>query len=716
MAKKFIKARYDANALTKRSSMLKKNVSGDDLRSERYASSNTIFTQPHFYSPLHTPQNWQIPSKRKEQYQWARFFFENEPKVGAAIQFYTEYPLQGFELQCGDIKIKKYFEQLVKKLDLEYWLPLISSEYFMLGDVFPFLGIECKKCGGTGVLEGERCDHEGGTFNKIVVLNPDWIEVKKSPLDDEPYIQLIPDEELKRVVMDKFPLEMYNRIPNHLRQMIISGQPIPLSNRAAYHLKHMPAPYGTYGSSIIRRLFKILAYKDRLMTANWIVAERLILPIRIVKIGNDDRPAGANDIANVQQQLAAVQNDPNLTLVTHHAFDYSFVGAQGSIVQLQAEYEMITKEILDGVMLPQAVLNAEMQGYQGVQIGAEILIKRLENWRGKLKRYIEDRIFLPEAKMQGFIDEEESKILGETIYKYPKIEWNDLNIRDDTQKKQQYLGLHDAGILSTQTLMEIFDLDYDQEIERRREEASIQMSLGGGQGMQGGGMGGMPPMGGGGMPPMGGGGMPPMGDMGGGMPGGDMGGMGGGMPGGDMGGGGMPPMGAPAAASSGGKIMKRKDKRKIEADADKNQQYVMPEQIELTSLERTLWKKLFNDPALNIPFQKFSQYQVHNHTGQAYRLDFAIPQLKIGIEVDGKIWHDNPEKKARDQNRDSKLAKRGWMVLRFSEDEIQSQIDEVTKTISNYVSVRTQQLKQPKKKASTVLNRIHKTLDSIGED
>jgi hypothetical protein len=42
-------------------------------KNAQYAGSNAnvIWTQPMFFSPLHTPQNWQIASKRKEQYQWS---------------------------------------------------------------------------------------------------------------------------------------------------------------------------------------------------------------------------------------------------------------------------------------------------------------------------------------------------------------------------------------------------------------------------------------------------------------------------------------------------------------------------------------------------------------------------------------------------------------------------------------------------------------------
>ena len=39
-----------------------------------------------------------------------------------------------------------------------------------------------------------------------------------------------------------------------------------------------------------------------------------------VSVGSESRPATKADIADVEKQLAAVANDPNLTIVTHHNF------------------------------------------------------------------------------------------------------------------------------------------------------------------------------------------------------------------------------------------------------------------------------------------------------------------------------------------------------------------------------------------------------------
>ena len=62
---------------------------------------------------------------------------------------------------------------------------------------------------------------------------------------------------------------------------------------------------------MVRRLFPILAYKTKLMTAQWIIAERLILPIKVAKVGSDERPASAGDLADINSKLAQVANDPN---------------------------------------------------------------------------------------------------------------------------------------------------------------------------------------------------------------------------------------------------------------------------------------------------------------------------------------------------------------------------------------------------------------------
>lgn len=980
-----------------------------------------------------------------------RFYYENEPKVAAGIDFYSQFPVNGFKLECKKKKIAAFYERLCDRLELLKWLRLISHERFLLGDVFVFLEIDSPDTRGeTDLQPGEAPTHADGIFKRIMVLNPDWIEVYNTPLAGEPEIVMLPDEELKKIVMTRQPESIYKRLPENIKQLIASGRPIRLSNTVTSHIKHGGSPYGTYGDSLLRRLFTILAYKTKLMTANWIVAERLILPVRVVKVGEKDRPAGEDDIADVVQQLSAVANDPNLTIVTHHAFEYEWFGAcyddetlfltdkygwmsrsqykniiheeddpvrimvfdpntgqsfyeipsdfyeydydgfmvrakgskidfmvtpnhkmlgykrdkktsysmeardfvkigesdryvrsvadyiseefketvnidgnevfiddflkfagyylaegytqfdedkrqynvsiskspyinksycddidsfasninnnveiyaydqkvttwnylnkniakyvkdqfgenshtkkipqwvknlppeklsilieayingdgarqsyatgeyvqmgtvssqlasdlseilfksgfapvisdykkdgkqfiincsmsscskgrfsrirddqfsaeryqgkvwcfststgffvtqrngrisiqgnTGKIHNITNELEQIGKEMLDGMMLNQALLNGEASGYSSAQVGVEMLIRRLESWRKELAQWVEKNIFLPVAKMQGFIDEEESEAIGETVYLYPHLKWDDLKLRDPTNRMQMAMNLHQNGTISTQTLLEMFELDYDQEIERIREE-QVQV-MGNGQVVPGGGMpgGGMPgggipmggdPLGGMGGPPMGG---PPMG----GIPmGGDpMGGMGGPAVGG--------PSGAmPASAQSAQKVMKKgkgRDKKEDLPPAPAVQN------IQLTKPEAKVYRIL---SGMKLPFQIYAQYkyQVPGEQ-QPYLLDFALPDLGINIEADGEKWHSTPEDKGSDQKRDYKLAEMGWTVIRVSETALNENVDGVERLLADNIRASVEERRKMNSKSANSTLTGYKYADS----
>ena len=508
------------------------NAFGSD-QMYRFASASTggggvVYGQPQFFSPVHTPINWQIPSKRLEQYQWARFFYENEPKIAASIDFYSYFPMNDYEHECKNRDVRVYFDKFKKRIDLAKWTRLISHEVHLLGDCFPFIEIGCPHCGGSGRIGDEICEHYGGTVKRMVILNPDYVDVFSTPMSPDPVIALKPDQELIAMVQGKMP--GHERLTPEVRNLVLSGQPIRLDNRSVTHMKYGEGGYTKYGTGMVRRLFPILSYKTKLMVAQWIVAERLIVPIKIVKVGSDERPAGPADIAAVQEQLAQTANDPNLTIVTHHAFELDWQGASGKVLTLTNEFEFINEEILDGMMINNALLNGEGPTYNNASIGIESMIERLETFRREIAQWIEQHIYLPEAMRQGFIEHDPET--GEDEFIYPKIKWNSMHLRDQQQYRQSVLQLYEKGLLSAQTVLEVFDFDPDTEIERKRYDAVQMMALGQGAG---GGMGG----GFGGDMGMGGGDMGLGGDLGGGDMGGDLGGgdLGGGDMGGDLGGG-----------------------------------------------------------------------------------------------------------------------------------------------------------------------------------
>lgn len=934
-----------------------------------------------------------------------------------------------------------------------------------------------KNCGGSGKIGDQICEHEGGTVRRVVILNPDYVEVYTSPINPDPVIALKPDEELINMVQKKTP--GYERLTPEVRALVSAGRPIPLDNRNVFHLKYGEGGYTRYGIGMVRRLFPILSYKTKLMVAQWIVAERLIVPIRVVKVGNDDRPAGPADIASVQEQLAQTANDPNLTIVTHNAFELDWYGAcyssdtevltengwkkyedvsknfdekvatynvltnkmeyqvpqeyhqydydgemvsfsgkhydclvtpnhrmlasvrewdnkknkyshsgwkitradqvgensrfkttidwegsiptqapyksdylvgdlvslhdylkfvgyylsegglkiqdgvinavgitqkenspffdeiksaiykvsskiqksedtrsdpscwtfyindskfaremavnfgdhsynkfiprwildlpksslcvllnslidgdgntrvsesgkirfkytttskqlsddvqeivfklgydpkvsiqksenenhndiylvywsneiknknsravkdrnisreiykgkvwcftvpngvfvtrrngkisihgnSGKVLTLSNEFEMINQEILDGMMINNALLNGEGPNFSNAAVGIEAMIERLQTFRKEVSNWVEQKIYLPEAKRQGFVDEEvdqrDAEEDGEDEYVYPRIKWHSMHLRDQQQHRTFVLQLYEKGLLSAQTVLETFDFDPDQEIERKRWDAVQMMALGQGMGE----MGVQPPGGGGEAGGMGGGfgGMPSM-------PGGEGGG-GGGLPGMEGGGGGGAagsPISAPAAGGGappamstskvslatsaqnistdqgpanptnyGGRILKQRTREKLDMAKQKMYREVsqskedidpstlpgmrdMKGRIVFTKPERQLMEGLseYKKNGL-IKYPIVPQYAVKFGSTE-YPIDFALPNLKLGIEADGEVFHSSPKQVSHDKERDMKLTQSGWTILRFKDSEIDKRLERVMSTI-----------------------------------
>ncbi|MFM9815925.1 hypothetical protein ACKI16_46560, partial [Streptomyces scabiei] len=88
-----------------------------------------------------------------------------------------------------------------------------------------------------------------------------------------------------------------------------------------------------------------------------------------------------DEIDDAREELANLANDPLLTLVTHHAFDFDFVGASGKVLQLTNEYELIDQEIIDGLMLNKAIINGDGPSYSNAQVGLLTMAQRLEAFR-----------------------------------------------------------------------------------------------------------------------------------------------------------------------------------------------------------------------------------------------------------------------------------------------------------------------------------------------
>lgn len=138
-------------------------------------------------------------------------------------------------------------------------------------------------------------------------------------------------------------------------------------------------------------------------------------------------------------------------------------------------------------------------------------------------------------------------------------------------------------------------------------------------------------------------------------------------------------------AASPGKVVPAIDRTK--AKATKDGELVLP----IFEGEEIISKLLNRDPAIRHEFtpnifdspleQMFYELaflDLHifpQHEVGRYRLDFAIPDKMIAIELDGHEYHKTKYQRTHDAQRDRWLFGQGWHVLRFTGTEIYRNLD-----------------------------------------
>lgn len=66
---------------------------------------------------------------------------------------------------------------------------------------------------------------------------------------------------------------------------------------------------------------------------------------------------------------------------------------------------------------------------------------------------------------------------------------------------------------------------------------------------------------------------------------------------------------------------------------------------------------------------------IPQYTFGSYRIDFALPQRRIAIELDGHEYHKTKEQRTNDAIRERNLQEMGWTVIRFTGTEIHQNVN-----------------------------------------
>ena len=100
--------------------------------------------------------------------------------------------------------------------------------------------------------------------------------------------------------------------------------------------------------------------------------------------------------------------------------------------------------------------------------------------------------------------------------------------------------------------------------------------------------------------------------------------------------------------------------------------------IEATKPEDVLWEQLRNRKLHGLKFRR-------QHSISRFILDFYCPEAKLGVEIDGPVHRWTKEE---DHLREKHIEAHGIRMVRFSNDQVLNNLDEVIENISRVLQDR----------------------------
>jgi hypothetical protein len=441
---------------SKRNEFVKVADTSTSVSTGYHGPGGTVNQTPEVYSPLWLNSNLNLPRDRATINAWCRSYFALNPIVQNAINLHSTYPISKINIKCKDQRINEFFENMIDEIDLMNVCVQIAQEYWIIGEAFPYA----------------EFDEHSGKWSRIIIHNPDYIDVKRRVIASEPIISLRPDENLKKIVTSNKPSDIQQRqqldpgIVNFVRR----GQNIPLSNFYVSHISRKISPYENRGTGLPVACFRQLMLFDKLRESKFAQADNMINPLTLVKIGGDEgfRPTH-EDLQVWRGIFEDVQYDKDAKIFTHDKISVDKVGSASGIYDISGDVTQLIKEIYIGLMAPQVIMDGGGDvTYSNGGVSLDVLRQRYMTFRNMLSSWLRRKIFAPISKVNDFYERKN----GEKVLIVPDVEWNHMSLfdmGDYIQNVSQLLSAEPRKV-SLHTVYKSLGLEYEDEMRRIKKE------------------------------------------------------------------------------------------------------------------------------------------------------------------------------------------------------------------------------------------------------
>lgn len=445
---------------------------------------------PMFYWKANNlPYDINKPGELEKIRAYCRILYLTHPIIASAIDVYSKYPLTGMELVCKDEQLTDFYSTLFfDQLGYEDYLIDIGREYWTVGEAWPL-----------------------GSFNETLgvweddeLVNPDDVDVIRSPFLKDPRLQMRLPETLRMIIENRAPKWEYEALMRsypELKNFTGEQARMPVSNVLLKQLKFKGDTFHPRGVPILMRGFRAVMQEEMLNAAQDAVASRLYTPLILAKLGASAGDLGtqspwiptAEDMEDFQESLDAAMAGDFRVLIHHFATSMETVFGRENMPNMDADFDRLTDRQLQVFGLSKTMLSGAEAGetYAADAINRDLISQLLTNYQRLIKQFVRGRMLVVAEAQEHYdyeerggkrypIMEEVLEVDEETgqqrIVEQPKLLVPELHIKAMTMKDEQAERdfretLRASGIpISMKSRLVNVPLDLKDEIDRTRQE------------------------------------------------------------------------------------------------------------------------------------------------------------------------------------------------------------------------------------------------------
>lgn len=465
------------------------NPLGPAMGNTSTASAQFVGRTPMLYvDPMFDPILFLFPKDRIDEInKRLRHYYETDPIVGSAIDMHTNMPLSDYYLECEDPKNQQYWNDHKDRTGQIEFLRQLTHDHWLCGE-------------GIGLPIWDEYNMEFSHYNQYP---PENIDIVQSYVTPRKYFMLKPDPKLAEKIKSGSKLDeaMTKMMDPAYVESLREGKAYLLgSDEKVMYLARNTTKYRARGVSILGRALKDLLYKDKLRLLQLTFVDRHMFPIKIFKLGSENRGWIPNKkhFQRLDALLKQAANDPDFNILYHFGLSVEYVGTKDKISNLIPEFEWVEKQVMAALFVNEELVHGGMPSAVRDTVNMRTLMHRYMDLREKIERMMITHIFLPTARARGmyrqgrkadFIKQEtmlrrvagkDVVIQGEfldadkklfrvanshcgaidlSVYDIPRPIWKKLNLVNNAAEQQLMLSMESEGKVPTEMVLDMLGLD-----------------------------------------------------------------------------------------------------------------------------------------------------------------------------------------------------------------------------------------------------------------